>query len=832
MNYDFSFKTFIAKFGIEIGLLSMVGLASLYFMFPQMFIVKEEGLPVAQEAVVTLGKIQRAVEAAERSENAFRTKGLEKDLGEYNEQVLLLNHHMGQLLRQVQKDPARHKKVTELNRVLKKHFDSVNTTLTRSRKAKPGRLPANVQLVPLIENTLNVQSNKNASEVNLKLLLALFGLLGGLIIVSRLIQNQKMNEQNTKIKSLENRSILLDTILNSMSEALIVIDRDGYFTHYNAAAQKIIGPKLREVAAESSVAELGFFEIIGGDLYSKRRLPFHRSLHGDKVDDLEIFVQNSTHPEGTYISLSSRPLNDIDGGIFGAMVVFKDISRRKMVEQEWKRAREAAVEASMKKSDFLAAMSHEIRTPMNGVIGMTTLLADTPLTAEQAEYVGTVKRSAESLLTLINDILDYSKIEAGKVQIVPQPFDLKFLVHDISEMFKSGLQEKNVEFNVLMNDSESWFFNADSGRIRQVLMNLVGNAVKFTNKGSVSISISRVGQATSPRVIKFEVKDTGPGLKEDERRALFQKYFQTKNGMKVGGTGLGLSISKQLVDLMGGEIGVESVVGLGSTFWFTLPLAEADAADVPQSHDIKFATVFSGTVLVVEDQIVNQRVVDNYLRKLGLEVDIASNGLEAFERCLGKHYDLIFMDCQMPILDGYEATRRIRKDEKRTGRYTPIIALTADATVAETGEITSVGMDGYIYKPLELRSLIEILQKHMKVSDNVLDVVALQKLESYVVNDQDLVSALIEDFAQTAPDLIASIRSALHILDLETISQAAHALKSSSATLGAKKMSQLCAELENVSDFTVASQLLVQIEEQFTISMQDLRKYSEMKKAA
>lgn len=832
MSVGFSFRNFIAKYGVESGLLLVAILASVYAFFPDFFIAKKQVAAPNPEAVAILQKIQRSVEQAGYAESAFFAKGLEKDLKEYNEQVLLLNHNMGQLLRLVSKDPLRYKNVAKLNRTLKKHFDSVNVALTKPKSNRRGRLPANDSLLPMIENTLNVDSDQNAFELRKEILWGILGLLAALILVSRHWQNRRLIEQNEKIKKLENRSILLDTILNSMSEALIVIDRDGYFTHYNAAAQKIIGTKLREVAADSSVAELGFFEVIGGDLYSKRRLPFHRSLHGDKVDDLEIFVQNSTHPEGTYISLSSRPLNDIDGGIFGAMVVFKDISRRKMVEQEWIKAREAAVEASMKKSDFLAAMSHEIRTPMNGVIGMTTLLADTELTREQREYVGTVKRSAESLLTLINDILDYSKIEAGKVQLVPQPFDLKFLVQDISEIFKPSVQEKNVELSVGLNETEPWFFNADSGRIRQILMNLVGNAVKFTEQGSVRIEISRVKNSAKPGWLKFEVRDTGPGLKEDERRALFQKYFQTKNGMKVGGTGLGLSISKQLVDLMGGEIGVDSVVGLGSTFWFTLPMLEAEEKDVPHSHETKFAKVFSGSVLVVEDQLVNQRVAQSYLRKLGLEVDIASNGLVAFEKCLNNRYDLIFMDCQMPILDGYEATRRIRKDEKRTGRHTPIIALTADATVAEKGEITTAGMDGYIYKPLELRSLIEVLQKNLKDSDDALDVGALQKLESYVVNDQDLVSALIEDFAKTAPDLIASIRAALHILDMDAIMQSAHALKSSSAALGAKKLSQLCADLENVSDFTIAGQLLVQVEEQFTNSMQDLKKYSEKKKVA
>lgn len=831
MNTGFSFRSYISRFGVEFSIVFLMTLGWLYFFKPQIFVIEKREAPVSQEALATLGKIKSAVEKAEVAEKAFLKNHNEADLNVYNEQMMILNHQMGQLLRTVNVDTVRHKQITQLNKALKEHFDSVNAAMSRKAGGKAERRPANTTILPMIENALVVKA-KPYFELKKEMLWGIFTFLGLIVILSRILHNQAFKAQSFELRNLKNRSILLDTILNSMGEALIVVDKNGYFTHYNAAAQRIIGTKLKEVAVDSSVAELGFFDIKSGDLYTRRRLPFHRSLHGDKVDDQEIFVQNSTHPEGVYISLSSRPLNDIAGDIFGAMVVFKDISRRKMVEQEWQRAREAAVEASLKKSDFLAAISHEIRTPMNGVIGMTTLLADTPLNSEQKEYVGTVKRSAESLLMLINDILDYSKIEAGKVRLDPQPFDLEFLAQDVLEIFRPTVLEKNVDLHLVLKGPAPWYFRGDSGRVRQILVNLIGNAVKFTEKGSVTLEISKTIESETQAGLKFEIKDTGPGLKEDERRSLFQKYFQTKTGMKVGGTGLGLSISKQLVDLMGGEIGVESVVGLGSTFWFKMSLPLVNASEVPRSHDVKFSKMFTGTVLVVEDQIVNQRVAQSYLRKLGLEVELAGNGLVAYEKCLSQRFDLIFMDCQMPVLDGFEATRRIRKDEKRFGRRTPIVALTADAASNDKNGYLEAGMDEYLAKPLELGALVDVLFRRLKPSEEALDVAALAQLETYVVKNRNLVETLIEDYSKTAPDLIASMRAALHVLDMKVITESAHALKSTSATLGAKKLAQLCADIEKAKGFTEVGALLVQVEEQFVLSMQDLKKYSENKKVA
>lgn len=833
-----AFKNFFMRFGVEIALcLGLLG-GFIYLKSPNFLLkyLQAKSVAQAEETQTAILTIKSIVEKAETAEKSFLKTRRERDLTEYNQQVSQLNLQMRNLLQSSNANPEIQRRIVQLNKNLRDHFEEINQVLTlrQSGDSAANRTPASTGLLRSLDELFEV-SQKPAKFVfsfSEKTIYSVLAILVGFIFLSRFWQNQELRRQRYLAQKLQNRSILLDTILNSMSEALVVVDAKGTFTHYNAAAQRIIGTKIKEIASESSVEELGFYDLESGDIYAKKKLPFHRSLHGEMVDDLEVYVQNNAQPDGIYISVSSRPLNDIDGGISGALVVFKDISRRKMVEQEWQRAREAALEASLKKSDFLAAMSHEIRTPMNGVIGMTTLLADTPLSKEQAEYVGTVKRSAESLLMLINDILDYSKIEAGKVTLDPQPFDLHFLAQDVVEIFKPAVAEKNVDLKLNMTGSVDWYFRGDQGRLRQILVNLMGNAVKFTEKGQVSLDISCSTDVTGTSVLKFAVKDTGPGLKEEERRALFQKYFQTKVGMKFGGTGLGLSICKQLVDLMGGEIGVESVVGLGATFWFTVRLPSASAQDLPRLSEAKFSQIFTGHVLLVEDQVVNQKVAQSYLQKLGLTVELANNGLVAFEKCQNQKYDLVFMDCQMPVLDGFEATRRIRKEEEKNGRRTPVIALTAEAQPGENSPYREAGMDDFLAKPLELNRLVETLSKWLKVPETTLDVGALKQLQSYVVNDQNLVAALIEEFEQSAPGLIEGMKRSLNQFDLQGISEAAHALKSSSATLGAKKLAEICAQLEKLENIQGVSVLIDQVEQQFDKSLKELKDYLPKKQVA
>ncbi|WP_374029058.1 ATP-binding protein [Bdellovibrio bacteriovorus] len=828
-------KAFLMRFGVELALVLL--LVGGWFLFQDLEARRQGGLttvkPLSASAVQALKKIQNILRVSEEQRVSFLKHRKEKDLQDYNQQVLLLNYEMGVLLKSSQGVPEHQKMAAHLNRQLRLFFEYNNAKMVN------GRLPAN--------SVSSEQVHKNIEDLirgsllpresfwrisNPYLLGSALAILLAVIFLSRYWQRKDQRRKDQAITAFQNRSILLDTILNSMSEALIVVDKEGAFTHYNAAAQRIIGTKIKDVVTETNVEDLGFFNAESGEAYSRRQLPLIKALYGEQVDDLEIFVQNVTQPEGLYISLSSRSLTDIDGSISGSLVVFKDVTHRKHVEQEWRRAREAALEASLKKSDFLAAMSHEIRTPMNGVIGMTTLLADTALNPEQKEYVGTVKRSAESLLMLINDILDYSKIEAGKVTLDPQPFDLKFLVRDVLEIFKPGLAEKNVVLNLNFAEKENWHLVGDQGRLRQILVNLMGNAAKFTDTGFVSLDISALSEKAGKRKIKFEVKDTGPGLKEEDRRSLFQKYFQTKNGMQFGGTGLGLSICKQLVDLMEGEIGVESVVGLGSNFWFTVDLPLSSGQEIPRQQDVVFSEMFVGTVLLVEDQIVNQRVAQSYLRKLGLQVEVAANGQVAYDKASQNHYDLILMDCQMPVVNGYEATRKIRDKESKTGRRTPIVALTAESPSGDKNNYFAAGMDDFLAKPLELPRLIEVFHRWLKPKASLLDVTALEQLQDLMVNEQSLIDVLIEDFEQSAPMLLDSMRLGVEQENLQTLREAAHALKSSSATLGLRALSRLCADVETGSSLSESAERLQEIEKNIIAGLGTLKKHAAQRRAA
>ncbi|MGZ6432236.1 MAG: ATP-binding protein [Pseudobdellovibrionaceae bacterium] len=776
---------------------------------------------------------------AAKNSTQYLSSGKVKDLDEYNLEIVQLGQRFNELAENFKKAPEQQRNFVEIQNKSRAYFLSLNEKIEKKLRGEGSlergvaALPEPSEVTTLLEGMIK-DIKENSSEP-----LSILGLtlpqthwwfcLGCLIsfyliLMSRYLQEKAFEDQKKDISELKIQSILLDGILNSISEALIVVDEKGSFTRYNTAAQRIIGNKIKSISSDSDAKAFGFFDVNSLQQIGLMDLPFARALNGEQVEDLEILVHNEVNPQGIYISISSRYLRDIDGSIHGALVVFRDISRRKATEQEWLRARESALETARMKSDFLAAMSHEIRTPMNGVIGMSTLLAETSLNEEQKDYVGIIKRSAEALLRLINDILDHSKMEAGKIQINPRPFDLKFLCEDILELFFPAVREKNIGLEISFLGREEWAFIADPERLRQVLVNLIGNAVKFTERGYVQIAVECERSYANKSSLKISVMDTGAGMAEEESQLLFQKYFQTKTGMKFGGTGLGLSICRQLIELMGGQIGLNSKLGLGTTFWFTLELPETSLEQISIKKENHFAPIFHGHVLLAEDQLVNQRVAVTYLQKLGLEVDVANNGQIALEKVLQNSYDLIFMDCQMPVMTGYEATEKIRKEQK--GEKTPIVALTAEGASGERNTCFSMGMDDFLTKPLELDRLIEVLHRWLKFSPKVLDESALEKLRNFVVNNQSLTEALIEDFISTAPGLVDAITSSCQESNLLGVQEAAHALKSTSATLGATALAKLCQTIEGAASIDEVKGLLVMVDDQLRKSLLELQKYT------
>jgi signal transduction histidine kinase/HPt (histidine-containing phosphotransfer) domain-containing protein len=670
-----------------------------------------------------------------------------------------------------------------------------------------------------------------------------------------------------RIRMLQRTNLLLHAQKEAAIDGIFAVDEQGRIASFNRRFCEMWNISDDLLLGKAVDSEFNDGSPLGTFLIKSALPSVLANLLETTYDDPDVVRRGEIVYGDRVFDYYTSPVSSEQNKFFGLIWCFRDISAKKQTElrqmqlmEDLRKAKEEAEEAVRTKAAFLAMMSHEIRTPINGVIGMTQLLAGTDVNPEQAKYIRTIQVSGEMLLSVINDILDFSKIESGKLELENAPLDVRAVVRDIYDVQLAKAKEKKLKFEVSMNSHVPPFIIGDVTRIRQILLNLVSNALKFTDTGAVRIGVRLAGDevplADRPFQLLFSVSDTGIGISDEQMQRLFQPFSQASasTSRKYGGTGLGLVICKKLVETMGGNIQAESKADQGSIFSFTITTQIAreqpvytlqDALDKNNEKVGRLGDRLPLKILIAEDNLINQELAMAMLIKMGYQPDVVDNGLAVLEALQVEHYDLLLLDVQMPEMDGLETADYLVNHwhELHTGYERPtIVAMTASAMQGDREMCLRAGMDDYISKPIMMDSLQRTIEKWAvsNISEEVADeriVVKVEKAQNSSVIDRaairnleqinpKLIGRMIHLFtAEEAPALLQNLRQAIANHDSKEVSYNAHTLKGSSNILGAKALGKLCLEVElkgKNGDNEGLSELFTEIEHQYELACQEL----------
>ena len=634
----------------------------------------------------------------------------------------------------------------------------------------------------------------------------MFGMTGRTAAVRKVVEQQTA-EIRSKNEALARSEELMRNAIEAIGEAFVIYDADDRLVYCNDRYRKLYSASAEAIQKGTRFEDIlrygtmrgQYAEAIGHEEeWIRARLAAHRSGDSDLVQRLG---------DGRWLRICERKTPT--GHIVGFRV---DVT-------ELYDAKQAAERANQAKSQFLATMSHELRTPMNGVLGMAQLLQQPNLSeAERLEYAQTILDSGHTLMTLLNDILDLSKIEAGRLELRLDRFTPDALLHEAAALFSGNAQQKGLTLTAHWQGPSGRNYLGDAPRIRQMLANLVSNAIKFTERGSVHLDAEVLDEQHDATTLRFSVTDTGPGIADNQRSILFQPFSQVDGSTtrRFGGTGLGLSIVRRLAGLMGGDAGVDSIEGQGSHFWFTLAVHAPDAAPADQeapclNSSSADAPVAHGLVLVVEDNAVNRRVVATMLKRQGFDVHLLTDGEQAVSAITRDELrpDAILMDCQMPVLDGYEATSRIRAWERAQAREpVPIIALTASAFTEDRERCLASGMTDYLSKPIDMHGLQDILTRWIRpdtaeptsqatpIEQADIALIDRRSLEQRFDADPEMMCCALDSFLDEWESVLDALGQSLQDEDTKAAHRHAHSIKGMAAAISGQALSELARTLE------------------------------------